>query len=262
MRRNRKPDPSDISCPARYGALVAGYSDDEMTPLILDSPDTSLTDFLSSGYRVLVRRGQVSGGGLERLIQEMYGAMPLEDVEIRELHRRSCLSLEAFVSAYGAHTDGVLEHRVPEYVGLEFVRADKSDYGQSLFWPTETIIARLTDLDQRRLRSTPVIYQNPRIQPIPGRRPVTVIHSEETPPSIIWRWDDLCRPFPLRKDKSFHYAANRLRTTIQEMPPSRISCREGDVVLFKNLTVLHGRSALSSSKTERHVRRAWIFASH
>jgi hypothetical protein len=230
-----------------------------MRKFIIAPSKMLISDFLSSDYRVIILN-IMNNEGIEYIANEISLLIKIEKTEIRDLNRESALSLNTFTGAYNGHTDGVLEYRVPEYVALEFIKIDDEGYGENLFWPLNEVIDKLTNYDIRILQSTPVIYRNPQLPPNPKNHPVKIINRETKPTSLIWRWDDFCRPFPLQESREFDLAINRLRTAIQEISPISVACQAGDVMLIKNQYVLHGRSPLSSRQTERHVRRAWIFA--
>jgi len=163
----------------------------------------------------------------------------------------------------GLHTDNPYREPVPGFQALHVLVA-APDGGESVFADGFALANHLRAVDQQAfdvLTRTPVPFhyrstdaelyaERPLIQ-LSGRGEVTAVHYNNR--SIA----------PLRiepRAAAGFYRAYRSFAELLREPGYQLkfALRDGDLVLFDNQRILHGRSAFSSAKHARHLRGCYL----
>jgi len=166
--------------------------------------------------------------------------------------------------ALGLHTDNPYREPVPGFQALHALLASQSSGGASLFADGFALGNHLRVIDPQAfdtLTQTPVPFlyrsknadlyaERPFIQ-LSCRGEITAVHYNSR--SIA----------PLRacgRDAAGFYTAYRRFAELLRDPRYQLTCRlrDGDLVLFDNQRILHGRTAFSSAAHARHLRGCYL----
>lgn len=221
-----------------------------------------LTHVLQRGIAFLSDVPSTEGAILEamtlagRVCETNYGQV----FDVRAVPQPENLAYSDF--GLGLHTDNPYREPVPGFQALHALLAS-SDGGESLFADGFALAEHLKSAAPdafATLTRTPVPFlyrskdaelyaERPLIQ-LSCRGEVTAVHYNNR--SIA--------PLRLGRDATIFYAAYRRFAALLRDPRFHLTfrLRSGDLVLFDNQRILHGRTAFSSAKQGRHLRGCYL----
>jgi alpha-ketoglutarate-dependent taurine dioxygenase len=163
----------------------------------------------------------------------------------------------------GLHTDNPYREPVPGFQALHVLVA-APDGGESLFADGLALAEHLRRDDQEsfaQLTNTLVPFQyRSRDADLRAERPLIQLSCDGTVTAVHYNNRSIAAlQLPLERTQKF-YAAYRKFALLLREPRFQLKfrMRDGDLVLFDNQRILHGRTPFSSSKYPRHLRGCYL----
>jgi gamma-butyrobetaine dioxygenase len=163
----------------------------------------------------------------------------------------------------GLHTDNPYREPVPGFQALHALLASP-DGGDSLFADGFALSNHLRAVDPQAfdtLTQTPVpfLYRSKDAE-LYAERPMIQLSCKGDVTAVHYNNRSIA---PLRltgRDAAGFYTAYRRFAALLRDPSHHLTCRlrDGDLVLFDNQRILHGRTAFSSAKQGRHLRGCYL----
>lgn len=163
----------------------------------------------------------------------------------------------------GLHTDNPYREPVPGFQALHALLASH-DGGESLFADGFALADHLRELDPaafETLTRTPVpfLYRSKDAE-LYAERPLIQLSCRGDVNAVHYNSRSIA-PLPLRgRDAASFYSAYRRFAALLRDPSFHVKfrLRDGDLVLFDNQRILHGRTAFSSARHGRHLRGCYL----
>ncbi|AKN17634.1 hypothetical protein MHAE_03345 [Mycobacterium haemophilum DSM 44634] len=169
-------------------------------------------------------------------------------------------------AALQLHTDSVFEASPAPYMGLACVRPSAEGDGLTTLARADSVAARVGEIDQRHLellqdRCYPFAKIRNRVpQQFPVRTAILTV--QDTDVTTVFHGRHVREGMQLRPEAvdSEHRAALHTFEAVLDDPCSATTLllQTGDLLLADNRRVLHGRSAVRSTGSRRHVKRLKI----
>jgi alpha-ketoglutarate-dependent taurine dioxygenase len=163
----------------------------------------------------------------------------------------------------GLHTDNPYREPVPGFQALHALLASP-DGGESVFADGFALSNQLRAIDPRAfdvLTRTPVPFQyRSRDADLYAERPLIQLSCRGEVNAVHYN-NRSTAPLPIepRAAADFYRAYRRFAELLREPGhPLRFALRDGDLVLFDNQRILHGRTAFSSARHPRHFRGCYL----
>lgn len=181
--------------------------------------------------------------------------------EIKTIQPYSPL-LRLSASEHPLHTDGCFEENPPERFLLQFVKIDPNGGGKNIFLKTKELIDRMPDKLQNTLLTKAVRFIHTNLDKKPLLEYVgPILFRRSRKDSILLRYGFDSQVFiePINSnDIEVIEGISWIRDYILNTEPYVYYAQQGDIYILNNDLLLHGRTALSDSFYERHVRRIYL----
>jgi gamma-butyrobetaine dioxygenase len=192
-----------------------------------------------------------------RIAETNYGAV----FDVRSVPRPENLAYSDL--GLGLHTDNPYREPVPGFQALHAL-VTSPDGGESVFADGLALALHLRELapeDFDRLARTPVPfhYRSADVD-LRARRPIIQLACDGAVAAVHYNNRSIA-PVPLTADEAERfYAAYRRFGGLLCEARYRVTwrLRDGDLVVFDNQRVLHGRTAFSSARHPRHLRGCYL----
>jgi gamma-butyrobetaine dioxygenase len=233
---------------------------------VQNDPDLKLdwlTRLLQSGIAFLSAVPSTEGGLLEamalvgRVCETNYGLV----FDVRSVPQPENLAYSDL--GLGLHTDNPYREPVPGFQALHVLLASPGG-GESLFADGFALSNHLRAVDPQAfetLTQTPVpfLYRSPDAE-LYAERPMIQLACSGEVTAVHYNNRSIA---PLRltgRDAASFYTAYRRFAALLRDPIHHLTfrLRDGDLVLFDNQRILHGRTAFSSAKQGRHLRGCYL----
>ena len=163
----------------------------------------------------------------------------------------------------GLHTDNPYREPVPGFQALHTLMASP-DGGDSLFADGFALAERLRETDPAAfelLTCTPIPFSyRSKDADLYAERPFIQLSCDGRIVAVHYNNRSIA-PLPATgRDTTAFYAAYRRFAGLLREPAFQLQfkLRDGDLVLFDNLRILHGRTAFSSARSGRHLRGCYL----
>jgi gamma-butyrobetaine dioxygenase len=163
----------------------------------------------------------------------------------------------------GLHTDNPYRDPVPGFQALHALRSSP-DGGDSLFADGYALALHLRTTDPAAfalLTQTPVPFQySSKDAELYAERPLIQLSCRGEVRAVHYNSRSIAPLHLPARDCAAFYAAYRRFARLLRDPQYQLKCKlaDGDLVVFDNQRILHGRTAYSSAKHARHLRGCYL----
>ena len=192
-----------------------------------------------------------------RVAETNYGAV----FDVRSVPRPENLAYSDL--GLGLHTDNPYRDPVPGFQALHAL-VTSPDGGESLFADGLALaehLRRIAPEDFAQLARTPVpFHYRAAGVDLRARRPIIQLSCDDTVTAVHYNNRSIA-PVPLSADAAERfYAAYRRFGTLLRYARYQLNfrLRDGDLVVFDNHRVLHGRTGFTSARHPRHLRGCYL----
>ncbi|MET1257397.1 TauD/TfdA family dioxygenase [Aliikangiella maris] len=216
--------------------------------LVLFRPNTSLTE------TELLLCAQNLG---EVIAHPAYG--PVTNIKVNKVCQSVSIAMKPVRHDY--HTDGSFKDVPPREFLLQCVSAD-CEGGASIFLQVAALFKEPVQEHINALLDTTWKIQRPSYNNEPVSTYIgALLKIDKTGEfKLRWRHDDMVKPVlvsatnPAKSRAAYTWLKGR----VDSLKPKVYKMQNGEIVRVPNEYILHGRQAITSLESERHMRRIWI----
>jgi len=237
----------------RASVLIVRTNDVEMGALAAKSGDADLVIVQTDG----------SLPALERIVDTLGGKRdsgPFERIRDIRYDPTKSKSIAESTAAHPYHTDGTFEKQQPVLFALQNVVSDQAGGGVNRFISVPRMLYEMPEEFVNAIAQTPIRYSriddsgrtDEHVGPILYRRGSGKY-------GLRWRNDEQVAPeISNPAHPQILEALEWIRSHIATCTFFEHATQQGECVIVNNDAVLHARTALSSTSSERWIRRVWI----
>ena len=163
----------------------------------------------------------------------------------------------------GLHTDNPYREPVPGFQALHALVASREG-GDSLFADGFALAEHLRANDAGAFRqlthnTVPFLYRSQGAE-LYAERPLIQLSCRGTVSAVHYNSRSIAPLPPAAREAKAFYAAYRRFATLLRDPRYQLRCKlnDGDLVVFDNQRILHGRTGFSSAQYPRHLRGCYL----
>jgi gamma-butyrobetaine dioxygenase len=163
----------------------------------------------------------------------------------------------------GLHTDNPYREPVPGFQALHALLASREG-GDSLFADGFALAEHLRANDAGAFRQlthnmVPFLYRSQGAE-LYAERPLIQLSCRGTVSAVHYNSRSIAPLPPAAREAKAFYAAYRRFATLLRDPRYQLRCKlnDGDLVVFDNQRILHGRTGFSSAQYPRHLRGCYL----
>ena len=163
----------------------------------------------------------------------------------------------------GLHTDNPYREPVPGFQALHALVASREG-GDSLFADGFALAEHLRANDAGAFRQlthnmVPFLYRSQGAE-LYAERPLIQLSCRGTVSAVHYNSRSIAPLPPAAREAKAFYAAYRRFATLLRDPRYQLRCKlnDGDLVVFDNQRILHGRTGFSSAQYPRHLRGCYL----